>query len=225
MSDYPLGPSSPIEIQARLAAERRGRPHLLYRREDGAQAIVELDSARERLAVGRGPRSGLHLHWDNDVSQAHAELERLGGVWTVSDDGLSRNGTFLNGIRIGGRQRLRDRDVLRFGDTVVVFRDPASADLTETHTGAPALALPVLSDSQRRVLLALCRPFKAPGQFATPATNQQIADELFLSVEAIKSHLRALFAKFDVADLPQNEKRAKLVERAFQTGAVTEREL
>ena len=75
------------------------------------------------------------------------------------------------------------------------------------------------------MLLGLCRPYKEPGPFTTPATNQQIAAELFLSVEAVKTHLRALFAKFGVEDLPQNQKRAKLIERAFQTGVISERDL
>ena len=44
-------------------------------------------------------------------------------------------------------------------------------------------------------------------------------------MDAIKTHLRALFAKFGVEDLPQNQKRARLIERAFQTGLVSERDL
>jgi ATP/maltotriose-dependent transcriptional regulator MalT len=75
------------------------------------------------------------------------------------------------------------------------------------------------------VLVALCRPFKDSTGFASPATNQQIADELFLSLDAVKGHLRALFGVFGVAHLPQNEKRTRLVERAFSTGTVTTREL
>jgi DNA-binding CsgD family transcriptional regulator len=82
-----------------------------------------------------------------------------------------------------------------------------------------------LSDSQRRVLVALCRPFKESSGYVTPATNQQIADELFLSVDAIKTHLRALFAKFGIEALPQNQKRARLVELALKSGVVTVREL
>ena len=33
------------------------------------------------------------------------------------DDGLSRNGTFVNGERLSGRRRLTDGDTLRFGGT------------------------------------------------------------------------------------------------------------
>ena len=37
--------------------------------------------------------------------------------------------------------------------------------------------------------------------------------------------MRALFYAFGVGHLPQNQKRARLVERAFRTGFLTEREL
>jgi DNA-binding NarL/FixJ family response regulator len=77
---------------------------------------------------------------------------------------------------------------------------------------------------QRQVLLALCRPYR-DGNFATPATNQDIASEVFLSVDAVKMHLRTLFAKFELADLPQNQKRASLAEQALQSGVISHRDL
>jgi hypothetical protein len=88
--------------------------------------------------------------------------------------------------------------------------------------------LPTLSSltgSQRAVLIALCRPFKHGGTYAVPTPNQRIAAELFLSQDAVKTHLRALFAKFDVEDLPQNQKRLRLVERALQSGVVRDHDL
>ena len=72
---------------------------------------------------------------------------------------------------------------------------------------------------------ALCRPYKDGTAFASPATNQQIAEELFLSVDAVKTHLRVLFAKFGIEQLPQNQKRIRLVERAFYSGLISERDL
>jgi DNA-binding NarL/FixJ family response regulator len=60
------------------------------------------------------------------------------------------------------------------------------------------------------VLVALCRPFKDAAGHGMPATNQQIADELVVSVDAVKSNLRALFSAFGIDDLPQNQKRATL---------------
>jgi FHA domain-containing protein/regulatory LuxR family protein len=225
MTDFALGHSSPAEIAARLHAEREGAPHLLLRDGAAVQVIVPLGKDHGRLTIGRGEDSDVQVHWDRDVSRVHAELERVGGVWTISDDGLSRNGTFVNGERVGSRQRLRDCDVLRIGQTPMVFRDPASTAFSETHFGGPDVAPPSISDAQRRVLVALCRPYKEAGPFTMPATNQDIAAELFLSVEAVKTHLRALFGKFGVEDLPQNQKRAKLIQRAFQTGLVSERDL
>jgi hypothetical protein len=37
--------------------------------------------------------------------------------------------------------------------------------------------------------------------------------------------MRALFAKFGIEDLPQNQKRLRLVELAFKTGLISDRDL
>jgi DNA-binding NarL/FixJ family response regulator len=63
------------------------------------------------------------------------------------------------------------------------------------------------------VLEALCRPLDSAA-YAAPASNQQIADELFLSVETVKGTLKALYERFALEALPQNQKRAALAARA-----------
>ncbi len=78
-----------------------------------------------------------------------------------------------------------------------------------------------LTDTQRSIIEALCRPCTGETHFAPPATNQEIADELFLSVDAIKAHLRVLYRKFGIEPLPHNQKRARLVELAIERGVVT----
>jgi pSer/pThr/pTyr-binding forkhead associated (FHA) protein len=218
-----LHQSTPAELKAQLEAERAGEPFLVYREPERGQAIVPL--AAGRLTVGRGEGCDVCLAWDGDVSRVHAELDRIGGVWTVSDDGLSRNGTFVNGERVTGRRRLRDGDSMRVGTTVVRFRDPSGGDTGETRLAGDTAPGAKVSDAQRRVLVALCRPFSGGSPYATPATNQRIAEELFLSVDAVKTHMRALFDKFGVGDVPQNKKRAMLVERAFQSGAIGPKDL
>jgi pSer/pThr/pTyr-binding forkhead associated (FHA) protein len=155
----------------------------------------------------------------------HAEVERIAGDWAVTDDGLSSNGTFVNGDRVQSRRRLRDGDALRFGATLVQFHDPVGADRPGTVAAGEPLTRASLSPAQKRVLVALCRPLKGSPSYATPATNQSIADELFLSVDAVKTHMRALFTKFGIEDLPQNQKRLRLVELAFQTGLIADRDL
>jgi pSer/pThr/pTyr-binding forkhead associated (FHA) protein len=165
------------------------------------------------------------IAWDNEVSGLHAELQGIAGEWTVVDDGLSTNGTYVNARRISGRQRLRDRDRIRVGRTVLVYRTGRSAPVQATAAAGEPPASQPLTATQRKVLIALCRPYRDGGSFTSPATNQQIADELCLSVEAIKMHLRNLFGKFELSALPQNEKRSRLAECVLQFGVISRHEL
>jgi pSer/pThr/pTyr-binding forkhead associated (FHA) protein len=158
------------------------------------------------------------------VSRAHALLEPVGEEWTVVDDGLSRNGSFVNGSRLHGRHRLHDRDRMCFGNTPVVFREPASARGSESTARAPESPSQLrLSEMQRKVLIALCRPI-VESSSATPATNPQIAAEVFLSVDAVKAHLRILFDRLSLGDLPQNEKRTRLVSVVLNEGLLAPRD-
>jgi pSer/pThr/pTyr-binding forkhead associated (FHA) protein len=221
----PLSPhaASPAELRDRIEAERRGNPFLVLREEAGPQRIVEL-AEHDRISVGRGTSTEVSLPWDTEVSRLHAELERIADEWTVSDDGLSRNGTYVNGSRISGRHRLRDGDVIRIGRTLIAYRRPEAEDSRPTAVAGHGVSLEDLPATQRQVLLALARPYKH-NEFATPATNQEIADEVHLSVDAVKSHLRALFARFGIEQLPQNQKRSRLVAEALQQGLVAMRDL
>jgi pSer/pThr/pTyr-binding forkhead associated (FHA) protein len=210
-------------LAAQLAAERSGRPFLLYRDAERAQRLLTLDG--RRISVGREPGNDLVLGWDPEASRVHALLERLGGSWTVLDDDLSRNGTFVNGVPVRGRRRLSDRDVISFGSTQVLFRDPAEGE-AETAPPSGQATVASISAAQRRVLIALCRPLLDPvGAASTPASNREIATELTVSVEAVRSHLKTLFKLLEVPDLPQNRKRAELARRALASGVVRPRDL
>jgi Bacterial regulatory proteins, luxR family len=79
-----------------------------------------------------------------------------------------------------------------------------------------------LTDTQHGILVALCRPVRGGSGFAPPATNQEIADEVFLSVDAVKAHLRTLYRKFGIEELPHNQKRARLVELVLEGGYLDE---
>jgi hypothetical protein len=220
---HALHRATPAELQERIEAERRQRPFLLLRDGDGRQRIVDLGAAPERLTVGRSASSDVALPWDGEVSRVHATLERLGDEWTLVDDGRSRNGSFVDGERLQGRRRLRDGDLIVVGRTTIVFRAPAGRESLRTAT-SQAPAVPKVSEAQRRVLVALCRPY-AEGTFAVPASNRQIADELVLGVETVKTHMSALFEAFGLGSLPQHQKRATLAQRALETGLVSRGEL
>ncbi|HZI92576.1 MAG TPA: FHA domain-containing protein [Thermoleophilaceae bacterium] len=222
MPGSPLAPhlSSPAELKERIEAERGGKPFLVYRDDAGAQRIVALGDERSQLTVGSSSESDVGLEWDDQVSALHAELLQVAGEWLLVDDGLSRNGTHVNGERVSGRRRLHDSDELRIGQTVIVFRKPAETRRRITVVADAGQSVVEVSPSQQRVLVALCRPSAGGAPFARPATNQEIAEELSLTVAAVKTHLRTLFQRFGIQALPQNEKRAELARRALESGAV-----
>ncbi|HEU4944695.1 MAG TPA: FHA domain-containing protein [Solirubrobacterales bacterium] len=217
--------TSAAELKAQIEAERSGSPFLVLRDGGGEQRIVTIDEGAAELWVGRGEAAGLRIDWDEEVSALHAQIEVVAGECTLLDEGLSRNGSFVGEERVHGRRRLRDGDTLRFGRTTVLFRRPGEGAPEATVVASEVPAAAMVSPGQRRVLLALCRPFKDGSAFATPPTNQAIAEELHLSVDAVKTHMRALFEKLELEDLPQNRKRVALVERALQSGVVAPRDL
>lgn len=219
-----LHSSTPAELQARIAAQREGRPFLLLRTDAGEQRIVVLGDDRDTLSVGRDEAADVPMPWDGKVSRLHATLERAGDAWTIADDGLSRNGTYVNLERVVGRRRLRSDDVVRVGSTDLVYFEAGGLAGAETSLAQDVVHAAELSKMQRKVLIALCRPLHTGGPYATPATNQDIADEVFLTVVAVKTHLRTLFAKFSLQDLPQNRKRGTLAEAALRSGAISERD-
>lgn len=218
-----MRPRTGAEVKAVLEAERAGSAFVMFGDDAGMFVVRPLDDDPPLVTVGRHDACQVSLSWDPKVSSTHAVLERLGQTWTISDDGISRNGTFVNDGRISSRRRLSDRDTIRIGATLLTFREPVVAGVTATLLDGQSAGA-AITPMQRKVLLALCRPLKdAP--FAPPASNAQIAAELVLSVDAVKTHLRGLSERFGVGQLPQNQKRAKLVERAFHTGVVSERDL
>jgi FHA domain/Winged helix-turn-helix DNA-binding len=216
--------TTPNELKRRIEAERRGRPFLEYRDGAGSQVLRELPSTGT-LGVGRDEEADISLAFDKQVSRLHAELQRMGSEWVITDDGLSRNGTFVGGERIVGKRRLHDGDAIRAGSTVLIYRDPAASEAAGTATAGESVGLPAITGMQRHVLVALCRPFREGGEFTTPATNKAIADEVHLSVQAVKRHLRDLCDRFEIGDLPQNQKRVKLAEQAIRSGTLSPRDL
>jgi len=177
------------------------------------------------VTIGREASADVVIDGDLLVSRLHSTLERVAGAWTIVDNGLSRNGTFVNARRVSGRVQLHDRDQIRIGGTVLTFCAPAQIDGLHTLVGEPLPTTARLTPAQHTVLIALCRPYKDEPAYATPATNQQIADELFLTVDAVKTHLRALYHKLGIDHLPQNQKRTHLVEMALRYGLISTHDL
>ena len=92
------------------------------------------------LTIGRGEgdaveRNRLEL-MDPRVSTEHAELARDGDAVVVRDLGSS-NGTWVNGERVDGQQRLESGDLIELGRTVLCYRE-TSAHLASQVIGKKA---------------------------------------------------------------------------------------
>jgi len=206
--------------------DKTGAPYLAYRDEHGALHLRALTDNDRSRTLGRRAEVDLPIPWDGEVSGVHAELEFVGGEWMLVDDNLSRNGTYVNGERIRGRRRLCDGDRIRLGRTLLAFKAahaPSNFETTIANVEQPLHA--ELSARQRQILIALCRPYRDGGAFATPASNRQIAAEVFLGLDAVRTHLRILYDRFELGDLAQGEKRARLAECAFRLGLISQRDL
>lgn len=96
--------------------------------ENGRAYVLEAKS----LLVGR---NDLKRGWKADldlspidpqkiVSRRHARLEKQGARWTIEEDSVCKNGTWLNGHRLssGESYPLQDGDEIIFGKNGVVMR-------------------------------------------------------------------------------------------------------
>lgn len=204
------------EEQIQLEAFEEGTPFVVFRDGGGEQTLIKLTGTPPVLALGSGDDADVILSFDPEISRLHLELAFIGGEWLAIDDGISDSGTFVNDKLIQGRKRLRDRDLIRIGETGLLFRNPADPVPEGGDSGPPDL-----TDVEKRVLVSLCRPFRKGTKGVLPATNRGIADELSLSADEVQHHLRKLTRKFELDDQPENRRRIALVVKAFKSGAVT----
>jgi DNA-binding winged helix-turn-helix (wHTH) protein len=119
---------------AATAMARDGKPaaegDLVFRLLWGQREIALLSGEN---VLGRGSDS---LVWIDaqSVSRRHARLMVAPGLATLEDLG-SKNGTFVNGIRLRAPVALRDGDELRIGNVPMTLKIHAKPSSTETATG------------------------------------------------------------------------------------------
>ena len=93
-----------------------------------------------RMLIGRAEESDVFLP-DALLSRRHAEIEQRDDGCYLIDLGSS-NGTFLNGQRVVGEQRLRNGDLIALGDSRLLFSDTAApTDEGLSLEGAQAFTL------------------------------------------------------------------------------------
>jgi hypothetical protein len=179
---------------------------------DGPELVALGD---ERVTIGKAPDNEIGVPGDAAMSHLHAAFERYGAGWCVRDLG-STNGTLLNGERILGERGLHHGDEIVAGKTRIVFR-AETADYTRTEA---AEAAPELTRREREVLLALCRPVLSGAMFTKPASIRGIAEELFVTQNAVKQHLSRLYDKFGIHEGTES-RPVRLANEAIRRGAVS----
>ena len=212
--------ATPADLEARRAAEKRGAPFLLLRDDDGLQRIVALESEARSVTIGRRLEAGVALNWDPEVSRLHAELECKAGEWTLCDDGYSQNGTYVNGLRIHGRRRLMDGDLVRVGQTTMAFCDPGVSGLGVTLAPGELGTAPKFSEQQQRILKGLCRPLMGDGEGINPASDAAIAAATGIPEAIVTTELDHLGRSFGLQDMPPADRRAEIALLALRSGLV-----
>jgi hypothetical protein len=216
-----LGPPTNEEQEARRTAERLGDPFLIYRDDEGNQRIFTLGAGVSVITVGRRQEADISIPWDPELSRLHAELELRAGEWTICDDGFSQNGTWVNGMRLAGRRRLTDGDLLRLGRTMIAFCDPAPLGIGPTLAPGELSATPRFSEQQQRILQALCRPLFADGEGINPATDEEVAAATEIPVETVAVELDHLGRALGLEDMPVEDQRAEVALLAMRSGLVS----
>jgi len=212
--------ATPDDLEARREAEKRGAPFLLLRDDQGAQRIIELDERAGSVTVGRRLEADVPLAWDPEVSRLHAELEFKAGEWTLCDDGFSQNGTYVNGLRIHGRRRLTDGDLVRIGQTTIAYCDPSLSGLGVTLAPGELGIAPKFSEQQQRILRGLCRPLMGDGEGIAPAGDADVAAETGIPEQVVTTELDHLGRAVGLQDMPPGDRRAEIALLALRSGLV-----
>ncbi len=111
-----LTPAAAAAAGLRRGAPTRRSVRLVVARSPSLEegSAFPLNSAP--VTVGRGGQNDLVLEGDEFASSRHVRIELRGdGVWV--QDLESTNGTYVNGSRVAGAQRLDVGDILRVGET------------------------------------------------------------------------------------------------------------
>ena len=155
------------------AGSRRTVPAVPRRRRPPADRRARA-SRTDSITIGRRFEADISLPWDPEASRLHAELSLRAGEWTICDDGWSQNGTWVNGLRLAGRRRLADGDLVKIGRTIIGFhaarRDRPRADDGRRASSAPRRASPSSSSGSCARSAGRCSPTATAS--TRPATSR-----------------------------------------------------
>jgi hypothetical protein len=111
-----LTPGAAASAGLGRGASPRKSVRLVVQRSPSLEEGDEFPLNSAPLTVGRGGQNDLVLTGDEFASARHARIEVRGdGVWIQDLD--STNGTYVNGSRVTGAERVTAGDIVRVGET------------------------------------------------------------------------------------------------------------
>jgi hypothetical protein len=126
----------------------------------------------------------------------------------------------VNGLRLAGRRRLADGDLVKVGRTIMGFHQPGANGPGPTMVQGELSATPRFSEQQQRILRALCKPLFADGDGFNPSSDLEVADATGIDVDAVTQELDLLARLFGLEDMPRPERRAEVALLAVRSGLV-----
>jgi hypothetical protein len=197
-------PMSPVENDAgppvarathevNLEDEVRAEGHAYVRYRDGVLfRALSLSPAASPVDIGRVDVCPVRIESDPLVSRRHARLVFRAGWWSI-EDAPSHNGTFIGDKRIPGETILKDGARFRVGDTVLSVHLPQSGPDQTTLEAHAELRLLEPNPIQRKILVALARPWLAGHELPVSPSDADIAHTLGCDVQSVADAVTDLY--------------------------------
>jgi pSer/pThr/pTyr-binding forkhead associated (FHA) protein len=205
-----------LTLEAEVRAE--GRPYVRFR--DGVLfRALSLSPSASPIDIGRIDACPVRIQSDPLVSRRHAQLVFGAGWWSI-EDAASHNGTFIGDRRIPGETILKDGACFRVGDTVLSVHLPESGidQTTLAESAEPRLLDP--NPIQRKVLVALARPWLAGHELPVSPSDTDIAHTL--ECDDAQSITDAIMDLYEQAGLSSDvDQRSGLIALAMHERTVT----
>jgi DNA-binding CsgD family transcriptional regulator len=187
----------PKTERERWEAEQFARQHpayLTYR--DGSGVLMRHPLTGDGdVVVGTAAECAIAIGWDRYMSRRHFVLRPVGGRWQLHD--VSTNGTKVNGQAVR-MHNLLPADRIDVGERVGL-RFSASDAGPRTPFLRPRTGSNPLTPREQAVLQALAM-HSGRGPASPTASNEEIARQLGIHVETVRSHLKHIRAKLDIED-------------------------
>src|SRR5262249_52298243 len=178
--------------------------------------VFDRELTNAETQIGKGPRNDVVIA-DPAVSTAHAIIRREGSSFTITDIG-SRNGTYVNGDRVGDTRQLNHGDVIGIGLSKLTFRigDYSETGAIEKDVVAAALKKsgppPLTEDSLATAIISAglvpkAKLDKLRGELKGRRLYQALLEEQLASEESLRDLMSRTFQipTIDLSNSPIEE--------------------